>query len=128
MSKLEKIRQWAADKDSPIICFLEGTDPEVIKIAKALILEHIAEVMIFGDELEVFDACRIYRLNETMLYGVVNPNDHPELDYYTDLYMEQSGEEDRKKAMKTVKKPEVLAELMLEDGAIDLFVPSLSQF
>jgi phosphotransacetylase len=128
MSKLEKIRQWAADKDSPIICFLEGTDPEVIKIAKALILEHIAEVMIFGDELEVFDACRIYRLNETMLYGVINPNDHPELDYYTDLYMEQSGEEDRKKAMKTVKKPEVLAELMLEDGAIDLFVPSLSQF
>lgn len=128
MSKLEKIRQWAADKDSPIICFLEGTEPEVIKIAKALILERIAEVMIFGDELEVFDACRIYRLNETMLYGVINPNDHPELDYYTDLYMEQNGEEDRKKAMKSIKKPEVLAALMLEDGAIDLFIPSLANF
>lgn len=128
MSKLEKIRQWAADKDSPIICFLEGTEPEVIKIAKALILERIAEVMIFGDELEVFDACRIYRLNETMLYGVINPNDHPELDYYTDLYMEQNGEEDRKKAMKSIKKPEVLAALMLEDGAIDLYIPSLANF
>ncbi len=128
MSKLEKIRQWAADKDSPIICFLNGTDPEVIKIAKALILDRVAEIMVLGDELEVFDVCRMYRLNETMLYGVVNPNDHPELDLYTELYMEKNGEEDRKKAVKAVKNPKVLATLMLGEGAIDLYIEDLASF
>lgn len=128
MNKLEKIRQWAADKDSPIICFLNGTDAEVIKIAKALILDHVAEILVFGDELEVFDACRMYRLNETMLYGVVNPNDHPELDYYTDLYQDKYDEQDRKKAMRATKNPKILAELMLEDGAIDLYIEDLSTF
>jgi len=128
MNKLEKIRQWAVDKDSPIICFLNGTDPEVIKTAKALILDHVAEVMVFGDELEVFDVCKMYRLNETMLYGVVNPNDHPELDHYTELYMEENGEEDRKKAMKAVKTPRILAEMLLSEGAIDLYIDDLATF
>jgi phosphotransacetylase len=128
MSKLEKIRQWAVDKDSPIICFLNGTNPEVIKTAKALILDRIAEVIVFGDELEVFDVCRMYRLNETMLYGVVNPNDHPELDHYTELYMEENGESDRKKAMKAVKNPLTLAGMLLNEGAIDLYIEDLATF
>lgn len=128
MNKLEAIRRWAEDKDSPIVCFANGLDPEVIKLSKVLLNEHITDVLLLGDELEVYELCRIYRLNETLLYGVVNPNDHAELEYFIDLYMEDSGEEDPKKAAKMVKKPEVLANLMLQDGAVDLVIEDLQSW
>lgn len=125
MNKLEAIRQWAADKEEPIVCFVNGHDPEVIKLSKVLLNEHISDVLLLGDELEVYELCRIYRLNETLLYGVINPNDHAELEYYVELFMDDSGEEDSKKAAKMVKKPEVLAQLMLQDGAVDLVIEDL---
>lgn len=125
MNKLEAIRRWAQNQEEPIICFVNGLDPEVIKLSKILLQEHIADVLLLGDELEVYELCRIYRLNETLLYGVVNPNDHPELEYFIELYMDESGEEDPKKAAKMVKKPEVLANLMLQDGAVDLVIEDL---
>ncbi|MFN3529744.1 MAG: phosphate acyltransferase [Bacteroidia bacterium] len=128
MNKLEAIRSWAEDKESPIICFVNGLDPEVIKIAKAIISEQIADVLLFGDELEVYDLCRMYRLNETMLYGVVNPADHPEIEYYTEMYMDEFGEEDQKKAVKAIKNPEVLAELMYRDEAVDLVISDLNSW
>jgi phosphotransacetylase len=128
MNKLEAIQQWAADKESPIICFVNGTDPEVVKIAKVLIQEEVAEIMLLGDGLEVYDTCLKYRLNETLLYGVVNPADHPELEYYTEMYAEEFGEEDPKKAAKMVKQPEILAELMLRDEAVDLVIVDLSSW
>lgn len=128
MNKLEAIRDWAEDKESPIICFVNGTDPEVIKIAKVLIQQQIADVLLFGEELEVYDLCRIYRLNETMLYGVINPADHHEIEYYTEMYMEEFGEDDAKKAAKAIKNPEVLADLMFRDEAIDLIVSDLSSW
>jgi phosphotransacetylase len=126
MNKFEAIRDWAEDKDSPIILFVNGLDPEVVKIAKALIQEDVADIMLFGDELEVFEACRKYRLNETLLYGVVNPVDHAEIEYYIEMYMEDTGEEDPKKAAKMVKKPEVLADLMYRDEVVDLVVVDLA--
>jgi phosphotransacetylase len=128
MNKFEAIRRWAEDKDSPIILFVNGRDPEVIKIAKALIAEEVADIMLLGDELEVYEACRMYRLNETLLYGVVNPADHAEMEYYIDLYMDDTGEEDPKKAAKMVKKPEVLAELMYRDEVVDLVVVDLASW
>lgn len=128
MNKLEAIRQWATDKEEPIVCFVNGQDPEVIKLSKVLLNEHICDVMLLGDELEVYELCRIYRLNETLIYGVINPNDHAELEYFVDLYMADSGETDPKKAAKMVKKPEVLADLMLQDGAVDLVIADLQSW
>lgn len=129
MSKLEAIRAWCTDWDStPIICFVQGTDPEVIKLAKILIQEELAEVILLGDELEVFDQCRIYRVNESLLYGVMNPADHAELEYYTNLYLEQHPGEDPKRANRAIKSPEVLAQLMLSDGAVDLVINDLTNW
>ena len=129
MSKLEAIRTWCADRDStPIICFVQGTDPEVVKLAKILIQEELAEVMLLGDELDVYDQCRIYRVNESLLYGVINPAEHAEIEYYTDLYLEQHPEEDPKKATRVIKRPEVLAQLMQSDGAVDLFIADLASW
>jgi phosphotransacetylase len=128
MNKLEAIRQWAATKDSPIICFVNGLDPEVIKLAKVIIQEQLADVLVLGDELEVYDLCRMYRLNETLLYGVVNPADHAEVEYYTELYMDEFEESDVKKASKAIKNPKILAELMLRDEAVDLVITDLNSW
>ncbi|MFM7379979.1 MAG: hypothetical protein ACKO2X_02590, partial [Bacteroidota bacterium] len=62
MDKLDKIRSWARNLEDPILCFVEGAQPEVIKLAKAILEEQIAEVVLLGDELEVFDQCKKYRL------------------------------------------------------------------
>jgi phosphotransacetylase len=129
MSKLEAIRKWCADQGStPLICFVQGTDPEVIKLAKILIQEELAEVILLGDELEVYDQCRIYRVNESLLYGVINPADHAEIEYYTDLYLAQHPDEEAKKAARAIKQPEVLAQLMQSDGAVDLFIADLTSW
>ncbi|MBM3919012.1 MAG: hypothetical protein FJ344_05885 [Sphingomonadales bacterium] len=126
MSKLEAIRMWCADRETPpIICFVQGTDPEVIKLTKILLQEELAEVILMGDELEVYDQCHIYRVNESLLYGVMNPADHTEIEYYTDLYLELHPDEDPKKAGRVIKRPEVLAQLMQSDGAVDLVIPDL---
>ena len=58
MDKLDKIRSWARNLEEPILCFVEGTQPEVIKLAKAILEEQIAEVVLLGDELEIFDQCK----------------------------------------------------------------------
>jgi hypothetical protein len=57
---------------------------------------------------------------------VVNPVDHAEIEYYIEMYMEDTGEEDPKKAAKMVKKPEVLADLMYRDEVVDLVVVDLA--
>jgi hypothetical protein len=62
MDKLDKIRAWAKDLDEPILCFVNGSDAEVIKLAKAVLEEKIAEIILLGDELEVYDQCKVYRL------------------------------------------------------------------
>jgi len=126
MSKLEAIRTWCADHDSPIICFVQGADHEVIKLAKILLQEQLAEVILLGDELEIYDQCRIYRVNESLLYGVINPADHAEIEYYTDLYREQHPHEEPKKAGRAVQRPEILAQLMQADGAVDLVIADLA--
>ena len=127
MSKLEAIQAWCADRETPpIICFVQGTDPEVVKLTKILIQEELAEVILLGDELEVYDQCRIYRVNESRLYGVMNPADHAEIEYYTDLYLEKHPEEDPKKASRAIKRPEILAQLMLSDGVVDLVIADLA--
>lgn len=127
MIKLEAIQAWCAERETPpIICFTQGTDPEVIKLTKILIQEEFAEVILLGDELEVYDQCRIYRVNESLLYGVMNPADHAEMEYYTELYLEQHPEEDPKKASRAIKRPEILGQLMLSDGAVDLVIDDLA--
>ena len=107
MDKLDKIRAWAKDLDEPILCFVNGTDAEVIKLAKAVLEENLAEVVLLGDELEVYDQCRVYRLPESRLYGVINPQNPPDLEQMVDDYMLESGEKDRKKPCDGSKPPRI---------------------
>ena len=57
---------------------------------------------------------------------VMNPADHAEMEYYTELYLEQHPEEDPKKASRAIKRPEILGQLMLSDGAVDLVIDDLA--
>ena len=128
MVKLDKIRAWAKDLDEPILCFVHGTDAEVIKLAKAVLEEKLAEIILLGDELEVYDQCRVYRLPESRLYGVINPQNPPDLENLVDEYMQDSGESDRKKAMRWVKNPEHLAHLLWLRGEVDWVIPQTDPF
>lgn len=128
MDKLDKIRSWARNLEEPILCFVEGTHPEVIKLAKAVLEDQIAEVVLLGDELEVFDQCRKYRLPESRLYGVINPLNPPDLENLLDDYLEDSGETDRKAALKWIKNPLNLAHTLWLRGDVDWVISSLNPF
>jgi phosphotransacetylase len=125
MDKFDKIRSWARNLEEPILCFVEGSDPEVIKLAKAVLENQIAEVVLLGDELEVFDQCRKYRLPESRLYGVINPANPPDLENLVDETMEDSGETDRKAAIKWIKTPLNLAHTLWLRGDVDWVISSL---
>jgi len=128
MDKLDKIRAWAKDLDEPILCFVNGSDAEVIKLAKALLEEKIAEIILLGDELEVYDQCKVYRLSESRLYGVINPQNPPDLEQMVDDYMQESGENDRKKASRWVKNPVNLAQTLWLRGEVDWVIPQTEPF
>lgn len=128
MDKLNKIRSWAGNLEQAILCFVEGTDSEVIKLAKAVLEDQIAEVVLMGDELEVFDQCRKYRLPESRLYGVINPQSPPDLENLLDEYMEDSGEQDRKAALKWIKNPLNLAHTMWLRGDVDWVIGTIDPF
>ncbi|MFM8513859.1 MAG: phosphate acyltransferase [Bacteroidota bacterium] len=125
MDKLDKIRSWAKNLEDPILCFVEGAQPEVIKLAKAILEEQIAEVVLLGDELEVFDQCKKYRLPESRLYGVINPLNPPDLENLLEEKMEESGETDRKAALKWMKNPLNLAQTLWLRGDVDWVIQSL---
>jgi len=128
MDKLDKIRAWAKDLDEPILCFVNGSDAEVIKLAKALLEEKIAEIILLGDELEVYDQCKVYRLPESRLYGVINPQNPRDLEQMVDDYMQESGENDRKKASRWVKNPVNLAQTLWLRGEVDWVIPQTEPF
>jgi phosphotransacetylase len=128
MDKLDKIRAWAKDLDEPILCFVNGTDAEVVKLTKAILEENLAEVVLLGDELEVYDQCRVYRLPESRLYGIINPQNPPDLEQMVDDYMLESGEKDRKKAMRWVKTPQNLAHNLWLRGEVDWVIPHTDPF
>ena len=128
MDKLDKIRAWAKDLDEPILCFVNGSDAEVIKLAKAVLEEKIAEIILLGDELEVYDQCKVYRLPESRLYGVINPQNPQDLEQMVDDYMQESGENDRKKATRWVKNPVNLAQTLWLRGEVDWVIPQTEPF
>ena len=128
MDKLDKIRAWAKDLDEPILCFVNGSDAEVIKLAKAVLEEKIAEIILLGDELEVYDQCGVYRLPESRLYGVINPQNPPDLEQMVDDYMQESGENDRKKSSRWVKNPVNLAQTLWLRGEVDWVIPQTEPF
>jgi len=128
MDKLDKIRAWAKDLDEPILCFVNGSDAEVIKLAKAVLEEKIAEILLLGDELEVYDQCKVYRLPESRLYGVINPQNPPDLEQMVDDYMQESGENDRKKASRWVKNPVNLAQVLWLRGEVDWVIAQTEPF
>ncbi len=128
MDKLDKIRAWAKDLDEPILCFVNGSDAEVIKLAKAVLEEKIAEIILLGDELEVYDQCKVYRLPESRLYGVINPQNPRDLEQMVDDYMQESGENDRKKATRWVKNPVNLARTLWLRGEVDWVIPQTEPF
>jgi phosphotransacetylase len=114
--------------DEPILCFVNGSDAEVIKLAKAVLEEKIAEIILLGDELEVYDQCKVYRLPESRLYGVINPQNPPDLEQMVDDYMQESGENDRKKASRWVKNPVNLAQTLWLRGEVDWVIPQTEPF
>jgi phosphotransacetylase len=128
MDKLDKIRTWARDFDDPILCFVRGTDPEVIKLVKLVVEEPGVQVILMGDELEVYDQCRKYRLSESRLYGVINPQNPPNLEDLVDEYMEDSGETDRKTALRWIKTPLNLAHTLWLRGEVDWVIPEIEPF
>jgi len=128
MDKLDKIRAWAKDLDEPILCFVNGSDAEVIKLAKALLEEKIAEIILLGDELEVYDQCKVYRLPESRLYGVINPQNPPDLEQKVYDNMQESGENDRKKDSRCVKNPVNLAQTLWLRGEVDWVIPQTEPF
>jgi len=128
MDKLDKIRAWAKDLDEPILCFVNGSDAEVIKLAKAVLEEKMAEILLLGDELEVYDQCKVYRLPESRLYGVINPQNPPDLEQMVDDYMQESGENDRKKASRWVKNPVNLAQVLWLRGEVDWVIAQTEPF
>lgn len=128
MDKLDKIRAWAKDLDEPILCFVNGSDAEVIKLAKAVLEEKIAEIILLGDELEVYDQCKVYRLPESRLYGVINPQNPQDLEQMVDDYMQESGENDRKKASRWVKNPVNLAQVLWLRGEVDWVIAQTEPF
>jgi phosphotransacetylase len=78
----EQICLAIADIDEPIVVFTEGESDQNLSIAKRLMLDKKADVIVIGDEINITQSCRRLKINETMFYGVLNPRTYPQKEAY----------------------------------------------
>jgi phosphotransacetylase len=108
-------------KNQPVVAFVQGTDEATLRLVKQILQRKVADIILLGNEADVAEACYVYQINDTLLYGVINPKNHPEKEYYVGEYKKLHPEQTNKEISKRLNDPEIFANLMLHLGKIDMF-------
>lgn len=111
-----------AGKTQPIVVFINGTDASVLRLVKELMFDRKAEMILLGDEADVSQACYENRINDSFLYGVINPKNHPEKEFYLAEYQKLNPEQGRAACVKAVGNSAIFADLMVRLGRADFVV------
>jgi len=120
MDLIEKIRRHA-QLNSQRIVFPEGDEQRTVMAADAIIRENLCQVTLIADPAEVDKKALQYGLKNLGHATIINPEDHPKKQEYTELLYELRKEKGMtmKLASRLVKDPLYLGVLMIKAGDAD---------
>lgn len=120
MELLEKIKENARQNNRRIV-LPEGTEERTLRAANEVLEEGIAQLILLGKPDEIRSLAEKYNLKHIDKAILIDPEDHPKKEAYTDLLVElrKSKGMTREQAMKLVTDPLYLATLMIKSGDAD---------
>jgi len=110
-----------AKKRSLTVVLPEGKDPRIIRAARSIKDQGIAEPVVLGKEAQLAEAVKAAGVS---LEGIrtLNPRESADLDRYTEKYMEGRDDLDPKVARRMVMKPLFYGGVMVALGEADAMV------
>lgn len=122
MNALSFIKDKAKEKNRRVV-LPEGTEPRVVKAAKTIREEKIAQVSLLGDP-KVIEKLALENAMELDGIEVINPIDSPEFDAYVDEFVEMRKKHaiSRDEAAKTISNPLYYGAMMVRHDRADASV------
>ena len=119
---LEKALLAIEKIENPILVFVNGESEEAMLVAKKLFLEKKAEVILLGDSMLILRRARLFKVNVDQLYGVIDPNEHADLEKVVSFYAKNNPTLSKKEVISQVKKAEVLAQILVDMGSANIII------
>lgn len=120
MNLINKMANRAKAKKQRIV-MPEGSEHRMLQAADKLLNDEIADIILLGNESEIFDSAKKLDLSNIDKAIIVDPINHDKKDLYTDLLLELRKKRGmtREQADVLVENPLYLACLMIKNGDAD---------
>lgn len=120
MNLINKMVNRAKAKKQRIV-MPEGSEHRMLQAADKLLNDEIADIILLGNESEIFDSAKKLDLSNIDKAIIVDPINHDKKDLYTDLLLELRKKRGmtREQADVLVENPLYLACLMIKNGDAD---------
>ncbi|NOY87934.1 MAG: phosphate acetyltransferase [FCB group bacterium] len=122
MNALKTIKEKAKEKHRKVV-LPEGTEPRVIRAAKKIISEQMAQVTLLGDEKEIEKLAKEHSLDLSQV-RVINPQNAADLNLFVDDFMELRKKKNitKEEATQTIKQPLYFGAMMVRHDQVDASV------
>jgi len=120
MTLLEQIRAKAIAANKRIV-LAEGTEERTLRAADIILKEHIAQLILLGNEQEIKDLASQWNLTHISEATIIDPVSNPKKEYYASMLCEIRKKKGMQmdEAMRLVEDPLYLATLLIKNGDAD---------
>lgn len=120
MTLLEQIRAKAIAANKRIV-LAEGTEERTLRAADIILKDHIAQIILLGNEKEIKDLAAQWNLTHINEATIIDPVSNPKKEYYASMLCEIRKKKGMQmdEAMRLVEDPLYLATLLIKNGDAD---------
>ncbi len=127
MFTIPRFKEIINGQTKPIVIVKDVENFDFMRLMKEILLLDLAEILIIGNEFEILNACKKLKINETLLYGIIDPMNYYNLEKEVSLILNETPDFTRKQALKKIKNLDEFGQILLNCKEADLVIEP-SQF